>query len=374
MRPEPIAIQAVEAWREHRAFCGLPRTLYRQDGHWVPPLRRDELRRWSPKHNASLAHRWQRRFIARRGGRSLGRVAAIRDPAFATRWAPDAGLIGFFECTDDGDVARALLDAAENALRDAGATVAIGPVNLTTHDEVGLLVDGYGARPAFLTPYNPPYYARLLEEAGYAPLRDYLGYRWLPGIPVAPAVARICARTDARLTVRPSVPTRFDRDAELLHRLYNASFAELWGFVPIERTEFLQRAAQFRPFYRPDLVLFAEDRGEPVGFALALPDINETLPLAHGRLFPLGWLRLQRGIPRIRSVRCLLVGVLPEHAGRGLGARLAVELSAAAARAGFVTGEMSLIQEGNRPMRRVIEAMGFRHSRTWRLYRKVIAG
>jgi GNAT superfamily N-acetyltransferase len=359
----------------HRAFCDLPYRLYRSDPSWVPPLRSDEHRRWSPAHNASLRRRWCRRFVAQAGGRTVGRVAAVIDEEFARRWAPRSGLVGSFECPGDGAVAAALLRAAEEALRGEGKTRVLGPVNLTTHDEVGLLVEGHAGRPTLLSPYNPPYYESLFRGCGYEPRCDYHAYGWSPDRGHAPAVARLLRRL-ARpgLVLRPSSPGRWEEDGALLLGLYNACFDRVWGFVPLTREEFAERAGAFRPFYLPEFVLFAEVRGEPAGFALVLPDVNEALARVGGRLWPFGWLYLAWAVPRIRTARFVLLGVLPQHTGGGIAALLAHEAAATARRLGFRHVELSLVHQDNRKVLHVIEAFGGRRCKTYRLFEKGFTG
>jgi GNAT superfamily N-acetyltransferase len=360
----------------HRQFCDLPYHLYQSDPSWVPPLRCEEYRRWSPARNASLRRRWCRRFVARRAGSAVGRVASVIDEEFARRWSPGAGFFGFFECAEDDEAARALLSAAEDALRREGRTALLGPVNLTTHDEVGLLVEGHRSRPMILSPYNPPSYARFVTGAGFAPLCDYHAYDWSPARPHAPPVDRLLRRlgaTASGLALRSSHARRWDADARLLFELYNASFADNWGFVPLTWEEFAERAATFRPFYRPELVLFAEVHGRPAGFALVLPDVNEALAAAGGRLWPLGWLRLLFGLRRLRAARFLLLGVLPEFTGAGVAPLLAHEAASAARRLGIRRAELSLVHGDNRRVRHVIEAFGGRPCKTYRLYQKRIA-
>jgi GNAT superfamily N-acetyltransferase len=360
----------------HRQFCDLPFRLYQSDPSWVPPLRSEEDRRWSPARNASLRRRWCRRFVARRAGQVVGRVAAIIDEDFARRWSPGAGFFGFFECAEDGEAARALLSAAEGALRGEGRAGLLGPVNLTTHDEVGLLVEGHRSPPMILSPYNPPYYERFVAESGFTPLCDYHAYDWSADRPHAPAVGRLLRRlgaTASGLILRPSHARRWDADARLLFELYNASFADAWGFVPLSWEEFAGRAAAFRPFYRPELVVFAEVRGRPAGFALVLPDANEALASAGGRLWPLGWLRLLLGLRRLRSARFLLLGVLPAFTGAGIAPLLAHQAASAARRLGIRRAELSLVRGDNRRVRHVIEAFGGRRCKTYRLYEKRIA-
>jgi GNAT superfamily N-acetyltransferase len=379
MHPPDVLIYPVTDRESHQQFCDFPYRLYHSDPCWVAPLRSEEGRRWSPEHNASLRRRWCRRFLARRGGEVVGRVAAVIDEEFARRWSPGAGFFGFFDCVEDGAAAGALLAAAEGALRAEGRLRLLGPVNLTTHDEVGLLVEGHGSRPMILSPYNPPYYERFVEQAGLAPLCDYHAYDWSADRPHAPAVDRLLRRL-ARpqppaggLHLWPSHARRWHEDGRLLLELYNASFAATWGFVPLTAEEFAERAAAFRPFYRPELVVFAEIAGRAVGFALVLPDVNEALARLDGRLWPLGWLRLLLGLRRLRAARFLLLGVLPEHTGAGIAPLLAHEAAAAARRLGIRRAELSLVHGDNHRVRHVIEAFGGKRCKTYRLYEKKIA-
>jgi GNAT superfamily N-acetyltransferase len=331
------------------------------------------------RHNTSLCTRWARRFVARRGEPVVGRVAAIADERFASRWEPGTGLFGFFECGPDPEAAGALLEAVEGCLRARGLRRVIGPVNLTTHDETGILVRGFDSPPMVMSPYNPPYYADLLERAGYAPYRDYHAYLGTPDAEPAPAVRRLerslaLGRGIGRgAHIRPLDPRRWDQEVRTLLELYNAAFADVWGFVPIAWDEFAERARRFRPFVVPALTPIAEVDDRPVGFAVTLPDVNEALAPLDGRLFPFGWLRLVRRIPRIRSARFILLGVRPEYVGRGIGALLASATQAAARRLHVERLELSLVQATNERVRRVIAAFGCPVVKTFRLYAKELA-
>ena len=369
---ESVSISRVRSVAEHRAFCELPYVLYRDDPLWVPPLRRQERRRWSTRYNASLKSRWVERFIAWRGSDVVGRVAAIRDDAFATRWEPHSGFFGFFESIDDPAVARALLGCAESALHGHGTRRVFGPVNLTTNDEVGLLVKGFSSRPMLLSPYNPPWYEALLSGAGYVPRIDYHSFGWDVDRPI-PDLHRVArGPTQGGVHVRRSNPKHWAKESRALLDVYNASFVDVWGFVPLSWEEYEPRAKEFRRFYRPELVSFAEVNGRVVGFALALPDINEALITAEGRLWPFGWLRLARAVSRIRSARFILLGVHPEFAGLGIAPLLSYELVTAAREIGLKRVELSLVQEANERVQRIIVAFGGRQLKKYRLFEKTI--
>jgi GNAT superfamily N-acetyltransferase len=363
----------------HLAFCDLPYRLYRTDPLWVAPPRSIEYRRWSPEHNASLRRRWWRRFVVHGRQGVVGRVAAIIDKDFCRRWQPGAGFIGFFECIDDVDAARALLSTAEDALRQQDKTCLLGPINLSTQDEVGLLVQNNGTPPMILSPYNPPYYERLLTALGFKPRCDYHAYRWTVGAPHSPAITRllrwhsVSGGSHSGLVIRSAQPRHWADETRLLFKLYNASFAETWGFVPLTWEEFDERAHRFRAFYDPEFVLFCELRGRPVGFALVLPDINEALARAAGWPGFLFWIRLALAVRRIRRMRFILLGVLPEATGAGIAALLSHEIRERAARRGVTGVELSLVHSDNRRVQHVIEAFGGKKCKTYCLFEKAIA-
>jgi GNAT superfamily N-acetyltransferase len=371
-----ISVTPVESAADGREFCELPYRLYSKDPCWVPPLRCTELERWSAQKNASLASRWCRRFLARVDGQPAGRIAAIVDPEFCNRWEADAGFFGFFECIDDRAAAAGLVEAVERELRGKGKTTLLGPVNLTTHGEVGLLVDGFDSPPMVLSPYNPPYYEGLLSSCSFSGRADYHAYSWHPGTSRAAALDRLLGRFSRRHTssecvrLRSMDPSRRDVENRLLFQLYNVTFASRWGFVPLTWQEFAERADVFQSFYRPEYVTLAEVADRAVGFALALPDVNEALAAVKGRLFPFGWLRLAVARRRLGGVRLMLLGVLPEFRGRGIAALLAEEQAKAARRLRARRVELSLVHENNKEMQHVISAFGGVRCKTYRLFEK----
>ena len=374
-----VRVRAADRGRSHRLFVRFPYALYRRDPLWVPPLRMDEWHRWSARRNASLGTRWVRRFVASRDGQVTGRIATIVDPAFAQAWEAQTALFGFFECADDPESAAALLAAAEVAARSQGMRRLLGPVNLTPHDETGILLEGFESPPTVQSPYNPPYYRRLLEGVGYRLARQYYAYAAAPTDEPGPAVRRL-VRAAARgvgpargVTVRCLDMAHWVDEARILWRLYNTAFAQVWGFVPITWEEFFQRARKFKAFAEPELVRIAEFEGNPVGFGLTLPDINEALRDVHGRLLPFGWLRLWRTVPRIRTVRFLMLGVVPEHRGRGIGPLIAHETQQAARRLGIARLDLSLVQSTNELVQRVIDGFGSPIEKSYGLFARTFA-
>lgn len=366
-----ITIRSVHSRADHRRFCEFPYHLYRDDPDWIPPLRRTERARWQPRRNPSLETRYVTRFLATVAQHTVGRIAAIIDPVFEQRWSPHTGFFGFFECVPNPDVASALLDTVVCDLRARGKKECLGPVNLTTHDEVGVRVHGAGP-PTVLSPYNPPGYSDLLTVAGFVPFRTYHAYRWRPETAAAESVQRLLRRLrrGESLTVRAVNPKRWNDEVCILHDLYNRCFTEVWGFVPLSENEFRVRAAAFRSFLQPELIRIAEDGDAPVGFCVVLPDINVLLRPLHGRLLPFGWMRLALSARRIRTARFVLLGVLPKYVGRGVAVLIVHEAIQAAHRLGLQEVELSLILEENERVRHVVRAFGGQPVKTYQLFRK----
>lgn len=372
-----VRVETVITGRQNRDFLRFPYALHANLENWVPPLRRDEKRRWSPDTNPALRYRRHARFLAQVDGRVVGRLAAIVDPLFTERWGAATGFFGFFESVDDVEVAKSLFCAAEDYLRKEGMSKMMGPVNLTTNDEVGLLVDGFQYPPTVLAPYNPPYFVRLLEENGHTPGREFHAYTMDPSHSLAPEADRLIRsyreKMHARgISIRTADPGEWKRDKRLVFELYNVSFSKVWGFVPLRWDEFDERAESFRPFHRSELVVFAVKNGKEVGFALVLPDINTILRGMGGRMWPVGWLRLLRGIPRLRTGRYILLGVHPQHLGNGLALLLGDALRQNGARLGYTSCELSVVRDGNRHVEHAVTAFGGIRTKTYRLYEKAL--
>jgi GNAT superfamily N-acetyltransferase len=222
--------------------------------------------------------------------------------------------------------------------------------------------------------HNPPYYASLLERAGLTGVRDLLAYHFdSPDLPerLTRGFERILERGGA--TIRPLRMRHFREDIDAIKRIYNAAWSRNWGFVPMSEEEFDHLASEFRPIVDPDLCLIAEVGGEPVGFSLALPDVNVALRhLPDGRLFPFGIFRFLWHRRRIRQMRVLTVGFRPEYRHLGLGAAFYARTWQTGVRKGHVRGEGSWILEDNQDMAKPMERLGARVSKRYRIFERTL--
>jgi len=365
---DSVAIEPVENESALRAFVRLPERLYRGDPHWVPPLRRDERARLS-RSNPFFAHAEVRLFLARRDGEVVGRIAAIVDRWHLERWRDGAGFFGFFEAVDDEAVARSLFEAVRGWLRPQGLRVMRGPFNPSTNDMCGVLTEGFELPPRIMMPYNPSYYPRLFERAGLRSTHELLAYEVQTPPSLPEAIGRVAeAARNRGVRVRCLNPKRLGEEAERFRQVYNAAWAENWGFVPMSEGEAEWMASQLRQVLVSELALFAECGGRPVGFFLGLPDLNPALRVLGGRITPWGLLRFLLARRRVDMVRVILLGVLPQHRRRGVEALLLQQGHEALRRLGYRGAEVGWILEENVVTRHTTERWNARLVKRYALY------
>ncbi|MBI3923932.1 MAG: GNAT family N-acetyltransferase [Armatimonadetes bacterium] len=350
-------------------FLELPWRIYRGDPHWIPPLLSEQKALLDPR-GAFREHARARLFLARRRGRTVGRVAAFLNQAMT---AEATGCIGFFECTRDPQAAQSLLEAAEGWLRSQGARRAVGPLSPSLNELVGLLVEGEPGPPTLMMAYNPGYYPDLLGQAGYACGRDFLAY-WIDPrhADLAPGLARAAAMEARGYRFRPFARASLVRDIEGFLELHNLCYrsADHYLFAAFTPREALHLAHSLRDLLNPSYTLLVEKDGVLVGGLAGLPDANPALRHLDGRVGPLRLARFLLGLSRLDAVRILDVCVHPREQGAGLGTAMTARVLEQAQARGMCRVEYSWVVEGNEPSHRVALRLGGWVARRYRVYEK----
>jgi len=372
-----VDVRPVSTKRERDAFIKLPWRLYAGESNWVAPLLFERRQFLDPKKNPFFEHAEVQLFLAWRGGRAVGRISAHVDQNLDAFQGTDWGLFGFFECEDDPEAARALLDAAETWLKGRGRATMVGPMDFTTNDECGVLIEGHDRTPIILSPWQHPYYQPLLEEAGgLEKAMDLL--MWELHIDnrdrVHEAIWKVAADVEAKhqIVCRNFVKKDLDAEVGRFLEVYNAAWEKNWGFVPLTEKEVRHYAKNLKPVLDENWAMIAEkrDTGEVVGAALTLPDFNQVLSQLNGRLLPFGWITALRERRKIDRVRVFALGVKPAYQHTGVAARFYQMHFDAAERTPQTSGEMGWILETNGPMNRAMEGMGGEIVRRFRLYER----
>jgi hypothetical protein len=361
---------------EMERFIRLPAALYGSDPNFVPPLLLEREEALSPKKNPYFQHAEAKFWLARRDGRDVGRISAQIDRLVKD---PQVGHFGMLVAEDDPEVIGALFAAAEGWLRERGKTRVLGPFNLSINEESGLLVDGFDTPPMLLMNHDPRYLGGRIEAQGYAKANDLFAYIVDTESRLPDSAQRFIAkRMPKNMTVRNLDPKRYLEEFDTVTAIFNDAWSRNWGFLPFTEAEIAHMAKSMKPLVRPEYVVIVEVDRRPIGFGLALPNLNELIADFDGRLLPFNWLKLLWRLKRgPKTARVPLMGIRRTYSGGligGLAPFLIVDALRKALRENGVRDvELSWILEDNRPMRHIIESLGARSYKTYRVYEKWIA-
>ena len=353
-------------------FIDYPFELYKDDPYYVPELKSDT------KHLLTKDPLWLNAtrvlYVAKRKEKIVGRIAAIVNKAHDAHWQERAGFFGFFECENDQKTANALFDAAEAWLKAQGSTFIRGPMNPSTNHTCGLLIDNFDKMPFIMMPYNPPYYATLIEGAGFKKVKDLVAFERTDKDDFSPRMKKILARIERNksITKRHLNLKNFDEEVEMVQRLYNASWAENWGNVPISKAEIAKLAKDLKLILKPEITSVIEIDGEPAAFAISIPNMNPVLKILNGSL---NLLKLPRALwawHKIRDIRMIMLGVDPKHRNRGLDLLLVKHVVVDGVKNGWNKAELSWLLEDNQGIISVVEEAGCHKTKTYRIYQKEI--
>jgi hypothetical protein len=379
--PAPtLRVAPVEGRSDLDRFIRLPARLYDGSKGFVAPLvleRRDALRQ---DKNPYFRHGKAQYWLAWRDGQAVGRISAQIDELYLERHGNTAGHFGLLDAEDDPAIVRALVSTAEQWLAARGMRRLLGPFSLSINEECGLLVDGFEATPMMMMGFSPPYVAEHLSALGFRKAVDVLAFDRPVADPLPPAVQRLTARlTDSnRVIVRPLDMSRYDDELKTVIDIFNDAWSENWGFIPFTEAEMHHAASSMKPLIRPDFVWLGEMDGEAACMIVCLPNLNEAIAGLNGDILPFGWAKLlwRLKVAGLKTARVLLMGVRKRHHRSAVGTVLLYamldRLQKSLQRARFERVEMSWVLESNLPMRRVIEEIGGRAYKTYRIYEKEI--
>jgi hypothetical protein len=377
-----LQVRPARTARDRRRFLDLPYKLYRRHPHWIAPLRIAQKDILNTKGHPFYRTSDVEMFLAERDGRTVGRIMAILNHAHNEFHDERAGFFGFFEVENDFEAAALLLGAAGEWVRSRGAEVIRGPVNPSTNYECGLLIEGFDKDPAVMMPYNFPYYAELLESYGMKKAVDIYAFDIAAKyFIVSDKLTRVAdrLRKKDRISVRTVNMKDFKREVEIVRNVYNDAWSHNWGFVPVSEEEFSHLAKDLKQIVDPRVVMIAEQEVEgraeprPIGFFLAVPDINRALKKLNGRLLPFGLLKLLWHSRKIDFIRIITMGIVRDYQSMGAGSIFLDEIYRRAPASGYPSGEMGWVLDNNVMMNRAAELIGGRRSKTYRIYEMTLS-
>ena len=370
-----LQVLKVEGKSALNDFIHLPWSLYMDDPMWVPPLLLERRMHLSPK-NPYFEHAKFCSWITYRNDKPVGRISAQIDRLHIDRYQDATGFFGMLEAENNSLTFRALLDTAENWLRNQGMQRISGPFNLSINQELGLLVDGFDTPPSVMMGHARPYYAHRIEENGYRKEKDLLAYIINSNFVPLDTIQKIATRAKNRVQTRPLQKSHFSKELQIIKNIFNDAWSENWGFVPFTDAEFEHLGKDLKFIVNEELICIAEVDGEPAAFLVILPNLNEVIRDLNGRLLPMGWLKMlwRLKVKYPKTARIPLMGVRRRYHDTLLGAALAFAVIRGIQEPGIKLGireiELSWILEDNKGMRNIIESINGRVYKTYRIYSK----
>lgn len=371
-----VMVTRVSTAADKKDFINFQYEVYRNQPNFVPPLLMDREAFLNERKNPWFEFGKVELFLARRGGKLVGRIAALEDPRYNEFHNVKYGWFGLFECIDDAEVAKALLTEAEKWVKARGLNEILGPANFSSNNEWGFLVNGFDKEPVLMMPYNPEYYLKLIEQAGYGKAKDLWAWEVDLTKPVPEKIARVAEKVRGRegITVRQANMKDWDNEVRRIKDIYNDAWEKNWGFVPMTDKEFDHLAKDLKMILIPEMTLIAEVKGEAVAFAITLPDANQAIKKANGRLFPFGLVKMLLAMKKIRFGRLAILGIKAGYRKRGLDAILMCDTFNNGRKLGWYGGEIGWTLEDNDMVNRAIELFGAKKYKTYRVYSKLLEG
>ena len=371
-----VVIRPVRTRRELKRFVKVPFSLHRDDPQWVAPLIFERMEFLNRAKNPYFEHAEAEYFIAERDGQPVGRITVQVDRRWDEFQGGSDAMFGFFETENDPETASALLGAATEWARSKERSRVLGPMDFTTNDEIGILIEGFERRPMILEPWHPPHYRKLIEGEGFEKAMDVQMWELQFGdlkegerFDAAIHAAAERALNEEGITIRNMRKRDMAAEVRRFMDVYNEAWGENWGFVPITDAEVEFQAKNLKQVLDEDWAFIAEKDGEAVGAALTLPDINQVMAKLNGRLLPFGWARFLLGKRKIDQLRVFALGVKHKYRHTGVAACLYLKHLETAARPTTIEGgEMGWILESNGPMNRAMEGMGGKVVKRYRVY------
>lgn len=369
-------ILAVTTPADREKFLDVPARVYAHDRNWVAPLRSSIAKQFTDA-NPFFQYGRLQAFLAVEPAtdRPIGRIVAAVNDRLIEREGSNIGLFGYFECIEDFELAQALLNAAGQWLRAQGMTTARGPIDLSTHNNCLMLIDGFDSPPMVMMPYNPPYYPQFMEQDGWHKAKDAYAYNF-PLDTTLPSEFERAYQIACKsgITFRP-IRTQgegFEQDCLSLYHLFTTAFANNWSSTPRTQEEFLEEAKSLQSLVDPDVFPIAEHNGEMIGFFMGLPDYNIALKHVNGRLNWLGILKFLWYRRQINQGRVIAICSLPEYRRKMVPLALIYLGMNGGIQKGkpYQRAELSWVYEDNSPSRKLIEASGGKIYKTYRIYEK----
>ncbi len=368
-----ITISKVTSKKDKHEFIDFPHELYKNDPNYVPELYIAQNDLLDPKKHPFFKHSKLDMFLAKKDGKVVGRIAAIRNNNHISYTESNDGFFGFFDVINDYKVAEKLLDTVKEWVKAEGLKAIIGPVNFSTNETCGMLIEGFDTPPVVMMTYNQEYTPKFMDKYGFRKKMDLIAYN-LIDTELSQRTVEMMGKLEVRLkskgiTIRTANMKNFKSEIEKIKEIYNTAWEKNWGFVPMTDDEFNFMAKDMKMILDPDFCYIAEHNGKAVGFSLSIPDMNQVfIKVKKGRLLPTGLFKILFGKKKINKIRIITLGVIEEYRKMGIESCFYARNLITTKQKHITTAEASWILETNEMMNRAMININARPYKKYRMY------
>ena len=371
-----IEVKEVKDSKMMKQFIMFPWTskIYENDPAWVPPIIGDMKKLFNPKKGYFYEIGEVAYFLAYKDGVPAGRITAHVNRMYEEKYNKETGFFGFYEAIDDLDVARALFATAEGWLKKKGKTRVEGPQSFSIYDSVGFEVLGEEIMPVVGLLHFAPYYKDHATACGYTKCIDWHCFLVKKIDDFKPYLKdvreNIMKNQDVKYVYY--TPKELKKRAKEIHEIFNRAWDGNWGHLPLTDKQFKMLVDELKLVAVPELIVFAEKDGKTIGFIVSLPDMNPALKILNGRLYPWRLIKALRSIKKVKRIRTIIMGVLPEYRGQKIDDVFYLFTIENGIRLGYVESDCSLIVETNQKMIGALKPLKGQIYKTYRIYEKHI--
>ena len=372
-----MEVAEVKSKQDIREFIHLPVRLFKDEDNWIRPLNKDIEGVFDPLKNKTFKYGECIRWIAKKNGETVGRIAAFINSKTANKDNDQpTGGIGFFESVNDQEVANLLFDTCKTWLQDKGMEAMDGPINFGDRDKWwGLLIDGFDIQPNYQCNYNFPYYQDLLEHYGfqlYFKQFTFIRNTFDPFHPRIMKKAEIL-NEDPDYSFEHMKLKNLKKYANDFRLVYNKAWANHDGVAEMTKEQADSVMKQMKPIIDEKIIWFAYYKGDPVAFYINLPEVNQIFKHVNGKLDLIGKLKFvwHKWRKTNKKMLGLVFGVAPEHQGKGLDGALVMATAQMVQKdyRRYPILEMNWIGDFNRKMIIVVKQVGGEIGKTHHTYR-----
>jgi hypothetical protein len=374
-----LKIESLDYPAKSKLFFQLPYIIYKNDPNWVAPLLIEQKRLLHPKKNPFFKKAKMRAWLVSNNRTPLGRIIAFTNPTFNAYHQEVVGFIGFFECINELDIAKSLFEKSTTWLKAQGVKKIMGPINLDTSNECGVLIKGFEHPPIIMMNHTPKYYESLFLKCGFEKEHDLFAFKLSPIVLAkSPKIIAKMKRISDMILKREGIQFRkinmsdFKKEALRIASLYDELLADNWGFSPVTDEEFLYTANSLKSIVNPAIVSYLEKNGQVIGCSFSIPDINEVLIDLKGKLFPFGFIKFLRSKNKINKSRVVLLGVRKKFQFRGFAILMIYKTIIDTIQNGYQETELSWVSEKNINLIKIFNKLGADHYKTYRVFQKNI--